>query len=334
MYNRGMRLGLFITLAVALPLAVSAQTLDAVGGAVGSSFTVSVNPQYPAPYSQATLSFTSSSIELANATLKVSVGGKSVYQGSVQPVAVTLGRAGSVASVVATVTSHGSTYTQSLSIQPEDVSLIAEPISSAPVLYRGKPLASPEGSVRVVAVANLRGASGKTSDPTTLSYSWTVDGTRITDSSGIGKTAVIVASPMQYRTRSVSVVVTSQDGVLVGGDTLSLTATEPSVRVYENDPLLGIRFERALGGGYAIKGSESTLYAVPFSFPTLNGAPSLQWFLNGNAAQTGASITLRPAGGGEGSASLSVVASAESTTVTTGLSISFGTPASSNFFGL
>jgi hypothetical protein len=331
-----MRFRFFATFSFILffPLLASAQAL---GGSLGSTdpFTVSVNPQYPAPYSQATLSFLSTSLDLANATMTVSVNGATTYQGSIQPVSVTLGRAGSVTSVNVVVTSAGTPYTQSLVIQPEDVSLIAEPIASVPVLYPGKPFVPLEGSTRVVAIANMADAAGKKLDPATLSYTWTVDDTQIADSSGIGKDAVIVASPLQYRERSVSVVVKSQQGNLVGGDTLSLAPEQPSVHLYANDPLLGILFDHALTDTYAISGTEASLYAAPFSFPLVNGAPTLEWFLDGSTAQTGSLITLRPAGSGQGSASLSLTASSGSSVeATADLPISFGTAQSSNFFGL
>lgn len=331
-----MRSGFFIALSVALllPAGAGAQSLSDVGG-IGSSFTLSVAPQYPAPYGKATLSFLSSSFDLVNATVTVSANGKKIYKGSVQPVTVTLGRTGSVVNVTATISSGGVNYSQTLSIQPQEVVLIAEPVSSAPPLYPGKPFVPLEGSVRVVAVANLKNANGTPLEPATLAYLWTVDGVQIANSSGIGKEAILVASPLQYRERTVSVAVMSTNGVLVGGDSLSLSSLEPSVRIYENDPLLSIRYDHALSNRYAIIGAESTLYAAPFSFPMTNGTPLLQWFLNGLAAQTGSSITLRPTGSGEGNASLSLVASAGAyTTATANLSLSFGAKPGSNFFGL
>jgi hypothetical protein len=330
-----MRFGLLTTaIALLLPVITSAQSFGGLGDP-NSSFSISVTPSYPAPYSKVVLSFLSSSLDLTNATLSVSAGGKNIYKGTVQPVSVTLGRSGSMVNITATISSGGTNYDQTLNLQPEDVALIAEPISSAPVLYPGKPLVPLEGSVRVVAIASLKNAKGSTFDPATLSYAWTVDDTQIANSSGIGKEAIMVASPLQYRSRDVSVVVTNADGSLVGGASLSLLPMAPSVRIYENDPLLGIRFDHALSGGYAIGSSEATLYAAPFSLPTTTGSPLLKWFLNGTAAQTGSSITLRPSGSGQGSAALSLVASAgESTTATANLSLSFGAKTSINFFGL
>lgn len=323
------------TLALVIPIAALAQSSGGLFGETGKTFTVSAAPQYPAPLSVATLSFLSNSLDLANATLTVSVSGKSIYQGAVQPVSVTLGKAGSITNVAATISTGGTNYKQTLSIQPQDVALIAEPISSSPPLYPGKSSVPLEGDVRVVAVANFRNAGGQVLNPAALSYSWTVDDTKIADSSGIGKEAIMVASPLQYRARNVSVAVMNQDGSLVGGASLSLMPLDPSVRIYENDPLLGIRFDRALSNAYAISGSEATLYAAPFSFPTTSSAPFLQWFLNGSAAQTGNFITLRPTGSGQGNASLSLVSSSGTfTTATANLSLSFGETPSFNLFGL
>ncbi|TSA43983.1 hypothetical protein D4R49_01130 [bacterium] len=333
-----MRSGFFTTLisvALLLPMGVMAQSLGELGNTGGEIFTLSVSPQYPAPYSTATLSFISGSLDLTNAKLAVSVGGKNVYQGSVQPVAVTLGRTGSITNVTATISSGGASSNQSLTIQPEDVVLITEPVSSSPPLYPGKSLVPIGGDVRVVAMANLRNAGGVASNVATYSYAWTVDGVQIANSSGIGKSAIMVASPLQYRTREVSVVVASADGSLVGGASLSLSSEQPSVRIYENDPLLGIRYEHALSGSFSISGTEATLYAAPFSLSTTGGAPLMQWFLNGASAQTGSSITLRPTGSGQGNASLSLTASAgQSGTATANLSLIFGATSGTNLFGL
>lgn len=332
-----MRFGLFATCAALafLPLVATAQSLGGLGDT--NSFSISATPQYPAPTSPVTLSFLSSMIDLTSSSMTVSVAGKQIYAGSVQPVTVLVGKAGSVTSASVTITSNGAKYTQTIVLQPEDVALVAEPLASAPVLYPGKPLVPLEGDNRVVALANFADAAGRTINPAMLSYTWTVDGAEISGSSGIGKQALIVASPIQYRARSVSVLVQSQAGNLVGQASLSLDPQAPSVRIYPNDPLLGIRFERAIRGSYSIAGTESSLYAAPFSLPLRLGSPVLQWFLNGARAQTGPMITLRPTGSGQGSASLSLTATVNDDTFAAAnenLSILFGTKPSTNFFGL
>ncbi len=328
------RLTTVFALAFLLPVMASAQS---IGGGVGSidPFTISVSPQYPAPLGTVTLSFLSSSLNLESATMVVLVAGKKTYAGNVQPVTIQLGATGKVLSVVVKITAGGVLYNQSLVLQPENVSLIAEPSASAPVLYPGKPLIPLNGNTRVVAIADFKDAAGKILDPSTLSYSWMVDGANIADSSGIGRDAIIVASPLQYRERTVSVTVESQSGSFVGGDSLTLDPVAPTVYIYQNDPLLGVLFDHALFNTYAINGTESSLYAAPFSFPLLDGTPSSQWFLNGSPAQTGSVITLRPAGSGQGNASLSLTTSVgASSEAAATLLLSFGAKSGTNFFGL
>ncbi len=326
--------GLF-SIIFALPPVVFAQSISSLGSADSSPFTVSITPQYPTPYGQATISLVSTTLELTNAIMAVSLGGKEIYRGAVQRISIPLGKTGSVTTAKVTISIGGLQYNQTVYIQPQDVTLAVEPVSSAPPLYPGMPLVPIDGGVRVVAMANLKDARGKTIDPANLAYTWTVDNAQILNSSGIGRQTLMVASPLEFRARSVSVIATTQDGSLVGGASLSLLAQEPSVRIYQNDPLLGIRFDHALSGEYAISGAEKTLYAAVFSLPTTSGAPSVQWFLNGFPAQTGNLITLRPTGKGQGTASLSLVASGNSSvTATANLSLLFGSAPGFNFFGL
>ncbi len=186
-------LSTLFALTLLLPSAVSAQALPINNAA---AFTLSVNPKYPAPYSQATLSLVSSEIDLPSAMMVVAVAGKEIYRGNVQPVAIPLGKAGGVVNVAVTIVSAGKNYSQTIAVQPQDVVLIAEPSSSAPPLYPGKPLVPLEGDVRVVAMANLRGANGKAINPSTYAYAWTVDDTQIASASGIGKSVLLVASPL------------------------------------------------------------------------------------------------------------------------------------------
>ena len=326
----GFSLAMFSATTLLIPLLAVAQTFGST-----NPFTISVSPQYPRPHEQLVLTFTSGAIDLTNATVAVVVNNTQVYKGNAQPLPVVLGATGTLTTIKVTATSNGKDYLQTLSVRPQDVVLVAEPVSSAPVLYAGKPLVPLGGSVRVVAVADLKTVDGKTIVPSALAYEWAVDETKIASASGIGKDTIVVASPLQYRERSVAVTVRSQDESVGSGASLSLSPQEPTVRIYRNDSLLGIMYDHALASSYTISTPEASFFGAPYSFPAATGAPLLQWFLNGSAAQTGSSITLRPTGTGKGSASLSVTASAgDSSTATANVSLSFGVSVSRNFFGL
>lgn len=318
---------------LALPMLTEAQSLEALTSV--DPFTLTLAPQYPAPGASVTVTALSGNIDLANATMQVSVGNASVYKGAVKSVEVPVGKVGELTTIRVTITANGASYSKTVSVRPQDLVLVSEPLSTAPPLYLGKAGTPLGGSVRIVAIASFRDGAGRSLDPAALSYAWTMDGARQAAMSGIGKNVVVVASPLQYRDRSVSVTVASGNGSFVSGAALSIVPVLPHLRIYENDPLLGVRFDRALGGAYEIRGAEAPLFAALYSFPILASAPAVTWYLNGRAAESGPSITLRPTGRGAGTASLSLVAAiGDVARATSALSLSFGSEEGSNFFGL
>lgn len=321
-------LGLTLLSSLFLPLAVLAQSAPA--------FTLSISPSYPAPYSSATVSVTSASFDFSSATLAATVNGVSVYSGNVAPFPVNIGAPGKTITVKATITQGPLTYTQSLSFTPQGVSLVTEPEATVPPLYSGRPLIPLSGTVHMVAVAEFKTSAGTPVDPKTLSYTWSADNTTLQNQSGIGKMSAEIPVPLQYRSRTVSVVVKTTSGSSIGAANAALSGSDPSVRIYQNDPLLGIRFDHALLSSYTLTGSEVSLFGAPYSFSTAGGAPALSWILNGSVAQTGSSLTLRPTGTGQGNATLSLSVSKQSTleNALTTLAIIFGTKSSGGLFGL
>lgn len=299
-------------------------------------FSLSVNPRYPAPFGTAVVTPLSTILDLSVSTMVASVNGTKVYEGNIQPFSITLGAPGTKTEVSVVITSGAKTYTKVLPLVPGDVALVIEPQSSAPPLYPGKPLIPRSGSVRVVAVTDFRSGSGAAISPSTLSYAWTVDDATLQTSSGFGKNSLSVSVPLQHRSRNVTVLVKTADGSQVGGKTLRISGNEPSVRMYESDPLLGVRFERALEDSFSIGESEVSLFGVPYSFGREGGAPTMSWLLNGSEAQLGPSLTLRPQGAGEGSASVSLSARKTATLeqATAALTLMFGASSGGGFFGL
>jgi hypothetical protein len=299
-------------------------------------FTLALDPLAPRAHTEVTITPISGQIDISTATMTVTAAGKQVYSGAARPTAVTVGNVGQNTAVVVTMKVGSATYTQKLSLVPQDVSLIIEPLSSAPPLYLGKPLVPLDGSVRVVAVADLRTSSGTQLDPLSLGYTWSVDGVTALNGSGVGRRVLIVDSPLQYRARNVSVTVTSPDRLYSAAASVDFAAAEPTIRVYERHSLLGIRYDRALGGSYALPGSEGTFYAAPYSFPTaLRPVPALEWYVSDILAQAGNLITLRPTGQGAGSASVVVRgAGGPSAVSSTGFTVTYGSSGGSGFFGL
>jgi len=80
----------------------------------------------------------------------------------------------------------------------------------------------------------------------------------------------------------------------------SISVAKPIVRLYERDQLLGILFERALSGTFALRREETTVEAFPFFFSTRarDAGLSYEWRLGGARLEgkTDPSVLLRQVG--------------------------------------
>jgi len=295
--------------------------------------TVTINPDYPRPYQIITVTPQSSLIDLAASTVTISANGAVVQKGTGgESASVAVGGPGTVTNITVTVVNNGQTYTQSLSVRPADVALILEPNSTTHPFYEGAAMIGSEGRLRIVAVPDLRTSTGAQISPANLVYTWKNGDQILESSSGIGKSILTATAPIRYRDTVITVTVSSQDSSVVGQASVLISPQDPHIRIYENDPLLGPRYDTALPSSITLADSEATYRAVPYFFTSI---PSLTWNVNGTPSQTGADITVRPSGDGQGTAMLGVSGSSGSLgqTAQTGLSITFGKNGS-GFFGL
>ncbi|MES2225499.1 MAG: hypothetical protein V4480_01685 [Patescibacteria group bacterium] len=293
---------------------------------------ISIDPQYPEPYQIVTVTPQSTLIDLSASTVTFSVNGTVVQKGSgAESASVAVGGPGQTTTITVTAVQNGQTYTKQLVIHPADVALVVEPISSTHPFYDGSPLIGSEGRLRLIAIPDLRTSAGTPIAPENLVYTWKNGDQILQSSSGIGKSVLTATAPVRYRDTTISVTVASQDSSVVGSASTLISPTDPTVRIYENDPLLGPRYENALGSATTLTDSEQSYRAVPYYFST---APSLTWQVNGTASQTGQDITVRPSGNGKGTALLGIQAQSSAPIQSGGnsLSVSFGA-ASTGIFG-
>lgn len=317
-------LGLLIT----APCGALAQTL---GPAQGIS--ILLNPQYPRPNQLISITVKSTAIDLTASTVVISVNGTEVERGTgVVTAQARVGGAGQTTTIAVAVTNNGQTYRTQASVRPADVALIVEPLTTAHPFYMGSPLVASEGRLRVVAIPDIRTGAGRVAAPN-LVYTWKLGSQILQSSSGIGRSTLTATAPVRYRSANVSVTVTTQDQSIVAYAEAAIAPVDPVVRVYENDPLLGPLFNRALTGSVAMEGEEETFRAVPYHFAN---SPSLSWLLNSVATGVNRDITVRSTGAGAGSALLSLSARGGSLfqTADASLSVRFGEDRPLGIFGL
>ncbi|HVT75369.1 MAG TPA: hypothetical protein VHD69_03105 [Candidatus Paceibacterota bacterium] len=302
---------LFLALfAVSSAAPVSAQSVPGVSEPV----TFQISPEFPRPNTSVTISAQSYTTDLDRAAFTWYVGNKVFKKGTgITEVTVPVGTAAVSVSVDVTTTDIG-TISKSATIRPGSVDLLWQSDGYTPPFYKGKALESYGAAFKVVAVAELFGPNGKKTDPKTLVYTWKKNGTTDAAQSGYGKDSYTGTQSSYVRGGddiSVEASTVSRDAGATR--TITISPTVPEVVFYENSPLYGMVYEKALTGSIALTGEEITLKAVPFNVSALNplSGLSLDWTLNGDALadfKDEDQITLRTTGtaGGQSNVGVSI----------------------------
>lgn len=306
-------------LAALIALPVSAQQLPGI-----DPMTISITPQYPRPYETVVITPQSTLISLPASTVTISVDGTVVSANGSRSATVRLGGPGSVSNVRVSVSApDGEVYTRDLAIRPADVALVLESQSTTHSLYEGAALPAPEGRIRLVAMPDLRSSPGTRIPATSLNYTWAVGNRTLEAQSGIGRSTLTAIAPVRYRDSVITLTVATPDSSIVAQTRVTVSPTDPLVRIYRYDPLLGPWLSGALGGAITLSGSEDTFRAVPFFF---GADPVLAWSVDGVERRRGADLTLRAEDGSQGSARVGITATGASATerATQALNITFG----------
>jgi len=157
------------------------------------------------------------------------------------------------------------------------VELIWESHSYVPPLYQGKALYPIGGEVTVYALPPA--ALG---NPNTLTYTWKREGIVDGAQSGVGKRSFTFSGSQFGESPLVSVQVS--DGSASEFGSVRVLQTGPFVRFYQNKPLEGIVFERALPRNIVTTEKNFDIEAYPFFFTATSrtdSSLSYTWSANG-----------------------------------------------------
>jgi hypothetical protein len=199
------------------------------------------------------------------------------------------------------VTSEGKTETVSRTITPGDVDLVWEGRTERPPFYSGRPLPNRESAVVLSAYPHLR-EGGVRLEADSLVYEWYVNNSPVRAQRGIGLSSLTIEEPPRFgEPFDVRVHVTNPQGNARAVAQITIEPEEPTVLLYENAPLLGFRFDRAIRDEFILTDEALTLHAWPL-FTQTAVDHLYTWRLNGRSVDTGATprtlTLLRPEEGG------------------------------------
>ncbi len=142
-----------------------------------------------------------------------------------------------------------------------------------------------------------------------MSYVWKKDGKAQQSSSGFGKNFLLVKNSYLDTENKIEVAVSDVTSNINTSGKITLLTSDPKIVFYTNDPMFGIRYERALNNGFSLAGS---IFVAPYFFsPKDLSSNNLKftWSINGETIATPNPkniLAIKPESGVSGSAKIKV----------------------------
>jgi hypothetical protein len=276
---------------------------------------LSLAPENPAPNQSVTATLGSQAINLDKANISWSINGENLNQGiGKKSFSFNTGKAGSLVVLSVSIdTIDGQSISKNLTFTPAGVDMLWEaPDAYTPPFYKGMTLVPSQGAFKVVAIPSIMSTNGKV-NPNNLSYTWIKDGKIQTNSSGWGKSSFVFQNSYLDKTNSIEVKVSDISGSANASGKMTLRTTNPKILFYENNPSLGIMWNRTLSDGFVINADGSTLTVEPYFFSPKNLNASeltFDWSLNGTKIETPNPknmLSIKPEQGQSGSATIKIL---------------------------
>lgn len=156
--------------------------------------------------------------------------------------------------------------------------------------YKGKSLWSRQSRITLVAIPQGLGNAAN------LNYRWTKNGTILGNINGVGRNTLSFTDTILSRAQTIQVEIVGSSGEILAGTSVFVSPTTPRLLVYENNPLYGFMFHRAVGDSYELEEGEVTFGAFPFFFSAtsrLGQNINYEWRTNTGGVETAGSATYR-----------------------------------------
>ncbi|MEX0652178.1 MAG: hypothetical protein WD509_01250 [Candidatus Paceibacterota bacterium] len=302
---------LFITpLLLVAPFFVSAQIIPDFG----STLLLTITPTYPSPEEGVTVSIESFSADLHNSNISWFLDTKLVQEAvGITSFTFTAGALGSPTRIDVVAQEPGAPLlSETVYVRPTDMDILWQGDTFTHPLYRGKRLPTTGSAINVEVIPHFINEFGRKFATSELTYVWSVEGKKLTHASGRGENTITITQNKPIKNIPIEIEVASPDGLITRKESLQIPIETSALHIYENNPLLGILFNKAVNSLYSLVGQETNFIAYPFFMSAVDrNDSSLQysWSLDGKPITLGedtGSITVSHEGGVRGTALIKV----------------------------
>lgn len=273
----------------------------------------SVSPEHPGPGQTTSISLEVYSFDINSAEITWKVNGKVERKGlGIKQFNFKNGEVGKTTTVEVQIDPlDRPIVTKTFTFKPGEVDLLWQADVYTHPFYRGKNLYTPESNLIFVAMPQT--TSGNI-DPSKTIFNWTINDSKQADKSGFGRDTYLFQGPIIVRPVEVSVETyfpnkNASDPKTIASKDLVVNPQSSGLLFYENSPLYGVLFNRALIGNINIEKEEMSVSAYPY-FQTItnkNSGPNYRWVVDGypvNINESKNSLTLRKTQGDYGESTI------------------------------
>jgi len=269
---------------------------------VDSLFAIETVPEFPRPGETTTAEIKTFSLDLDRADISWYINGKlqksAIGERRFSFTMVPLGQTLSLD--VAIKPFEGGLITKNFTMRPGAVEILWEASGYVPPFYKGRGLFVNEGGLRAAASPHMTDLNGKVVPAKNLVYKWKVNNNVLVESSGYGKSSIVIGESTRFRATTIEVEVRTVDGSSIAVASETLEPQSPQAVLYEESPLYGILYNSALTGEFDLREVELKMTAVPYFFSTSPTEKNLTyvWRVDGTEligkAQEGSIAVRRP----------------------------------------
>lgn len=232
-----------------------------------NEFFIKFSPENPGPNQNVTVNAGSYSFDINRANITWTVNGVRKLNGiGKKDFAFKTGGIGSKTILsVNIVSDSGMPFEKTITFSPADVDILWEAETYVPFLYKGKALPVSSSLIKITAMPYFL-SNGKEIPPSQLVYNWKINQKVNLDISGYGKQSFTFVSSKIFQTDTITLTVSDYNKTIVVEKNIQIELGAPKTIFYKENPLEGIKYNKALKNETKLLKNEITLVAEPYFF--------------------------------------------------------------------
>jgi len=247
---------------------------------------IKITPEKPEPLQNVTVSIVSYVYDLDRARITWSVNNvEKRNEIGLKEFSFQVGKSGQEMTIKATadVKNEGLKEAE-ISFTPAVVDVIYEAKAYTPPFYKGRALNPNQGTILVNAIPELIKSTGEKVSNQNIIFSWKKDGKVMQSASGLGKSFFSFDGTVPIRDYLIEVSVSSLEGGVSAYKQTTIKNIFPKIIFYENSPVYGIMFNKAIVNIVKMLSDEFSVIAIPYFYSVgyiNSGDLDYVWTMNG-----------------------------------------------------